>query len=270
MKTSKNGSAPRPGWSTIAITKPLVSLDHEFDPKLQTDVFAAVGLPRGLCLGSKSGYRARHRRHYFIPNANVFCCRDGKVWWGDLDLWRHAEQLEQVARRLRCRLYVLYEFDGRFDNAELPFEEARRRAVWHTGGPVYPDRKAVTRSGLSLAQAAVLIGVSVQRLVRRQIPYISQQINRRLGTLEATFEPFARHYGHKKWGHWLLTSNPSLNGLTPIDALRAGQTIVFEKVFSEVYADDDLLAKLAPALIAALWLSDRVSLEWPHVQRRPA
>ncbi|MBC8002767.1 MAG: hypothetical protein H7X97_09280 [Opitutaceae bacterium] len=175
-----------------------------------------------------------------------------------------------MAKRLRCRLYVLYEFDGRFDNAELPFDEARRRAVWHTGGPVYPDRKAVLRSGLSLAQAARLMGVSVQRLARRQIPHISQQINRRLGTFESTFGPFIRHYGHKKWGHWFLAPNPRLKGLTPIDALRAGQTIVFEEVFQEVYADDDLLAKCAPALIAALCLSDRVSLEWPHVQRRPA
>jgi hypothetical protein len=36
---------------------------------------------------------------------------------------------------MECRLYVLYEMAGRFENAKLRHAEVVRKAIWHTGRP---------------------------------------------------------------------------------------------------------------------------------------
>lgn len=265
---SKNDSPGR--WSVIKLTQPLYPSGYEFKPKLQTDAFAAVGLPRGLCLGSKSRYRETHRKHYFIPNANVFCRPFGKIWWGDLDLLRHARQLERVARRLRCHLYVLDERDGRFDNTELPFTEVQRRAVWHTGGRVRPDRRLIRRSGLSPSLLATLVGVSCQRLLRPQIPFVAQQINRKLRLLEEFFGPFTRYYGFENWGEWMSARNCKLNGATPLEVVRNGGSVKLDEVFPDVFLNPKLLPDFDDSMVRGLELqySGAVCLEWPPWSKR--
>jgi hypothetical protein len=124
----------KPSWSVIELTEPLYPRDFEFKPDKFARVFSANGLPIGLCVGSKSGYRLAHPVNKFIPNANVFCRRHGKIWWGDLDLARDKPKLEAIARRLRMRLYVLYEYDGRFENAAQEHSAVVARAIWKTGG----------------------------------------------------------------------------------------------------------------------------------------
>lgn len=271
VKTASLDSSPVRPWHVRKLSGPPLPVNHEFTPRTQSDVFASVGLPLGLCLGSKSGYRQSHRKHFFMPNANVFCRSHGKIWWGDLDLWRHAQQLERVARRLRCQLYVLQEMDGRFEQADQPFAEVSRRAVWHTGGKVRPVRRLIRNSGLNLAQLAVFAGVSRQRLASRQIPYIAQQINRRLSSIEEAFAPFTRHYGFKKWGHWFLAPHTALSGRSPFDAVRAGEAIARDKLFPEIFANDKLIEKFIPAMIAGMTVTfgGGISLRWPiHESRR--
>jgi hypothetical protein len=124
---------PKPPWSVIKLAEPLYPRDFEFQPYALADAFSAQGLPVGLCLGSKSGYRLTHPGNQFIPNANVFCRDGGKIWWGDLDLARDRPKLEAVARKLRTRLYVLSESDGRFANADLQHAKVVRQAIWQTG-----------------------------------------------------------------------------------------------------------------------------------------
>ncbi len=269
MKIASPGSSPAPTRQTLELTGPPLPVNHEFTPKTQSEVFASVGLPLGLCLGSKSGYRRAHREHFFVPNANVFCRPYGKVWWGDLDLWRDAAALERAARRLHCRLYVLHEHDGRFDNASLEFREMQNRAMWHTGGPVQPAGQLIRRSGLNLTQLALFVGVSARRLATRQLPYIAQQINRRIVDVETTLAPFARHSGFKKWGRWLLASHPKLNHRTPLEVLRAGEALVFSDIFPEIYANDELLEKFQSALFAGYRLSvgGGISFAWPIRER---
>jgi hypothetical protein len=121
-------------WSIMHLTEPLYPRDYEFKPDRLADVFSAEALPVGRCFGSKSGYRSSHPGHKFIPNANVFCRTRGKIWWGDLDLTLDKPKLEAVARRLRMRLYVLFEYDGRFENADRKHSTVVAQAIWRTGG----------------------------------------------------------------------------------------------------------------------------------------
>jgi len=119
---------------TILLSGPGPAIDAEFKASRSIEsVFSGAGLFPGRCFGSKSGYHRSFPDHQFVFNANVFCRTKGKLWWGDLDLTSDKEILRTIAKRLRVRLYVLSEFDGRFENAELPHLEVRERAIWHTG-----------------------------------------------------------------------------------------------------------------------------------------
>jgi hypothetical protein len=121
-------------WSILHLAGPLYPRDFEFKPGAPASAFSAEGLPVGRCFGSKSGYRMANPGNEFVPNANVFCRKGGKIWWGDLDLTRDRPKLEAVARKLRMRLFVLYESDGRFENASLQHSKVVQLAIWRTGG----------------------------------------------------------------------------------------------------------------------------------------
>lgn len=68
---------------------------------------------------SKSGYHEAHPDRVAIFNANV-CVKEGKIWHGDLDLTVDEERLAALAARIGETLYILYERDGRFENADAP------------------------------------------------------------------------------------------------------------------------------------------------------
>lgn len=265
IQTTSDSATAKP-WMTIDLTGQVpTAIDTEFKPKPATDVFDAVGLARGRRFGSKSGYRKMNQRHFFVPNANVFCRSHGKVWWGDLDLWRDARRLEQAAQQLRCRLFVLQEHDGRFDKAELPLSEVREQAVWHTGGPIMADRELIRRSGLTAGQLSILVGVSAHRLAHRQIPYVALQINRKLTILERIFQPIAKHQALKKWGTWCLVPHPALNGRSPLDALRAGESIDPVTLAAKALTDEESYKTMMGCI--ALSGCGRISLQWPIIQR---
>jgi hypothetical protein len=70
----------RPTIATVTITSSPPPLDAEFKANLLAPTFARGGLNLGRCFGSKSGYRLRHPRNFFIPNANIFSHKHGKIW----------------------------------------------------------------------------------------------------------------------------------------------------------------------------------------------
>lgn len=234
------------------------------------EAFVAVGLPKGRCLGSKSRYRDLHRRHFFVPNAYVFCRSAGLIWWGDLDLWVDARKTERVARMLRQRLYVLPEDRAARDAATVPFPEAQRRAVWHTGGLVRPDRRLIQRSGLDPHTLAFLVGVTRQRLSRLQRPYVVQQINQRLHELGNFFGPLTRHFGFRRWGDWFHAPHPALKQRSPLEVLRAEGTITPRELFAEIYSNEELLARYYSTVMGGLTLSivAPIRTRWPIVERR--
>jgi hypothetical protein len=129
----KPTSSELPASGFIDLRTLPIPVDREFKANRRIEqAFSACGLEFGRCFGSKSGYRAAHPQNLFVPNANVFAGRRGKVWWGDLDLARDGPKLQEVSRLLKVRLYVLREFDGRFENAERPNSQVVRLAIWAT------------------------------------------------------------------------------------------------------------------------------------------
>lgn len=218
--------------AVIALSSPQLPVDLEFKRKKATQAFKGHGLPMGRCFGSKSGYRNMHPNCDFIPNANVFIRRGGKVWFGDLDLERDRPALELVARHIRSRLYVLSEQEGRFGESTRPHAAVVRDAVWHTGGPSrIPGLGQFLRgSGLSLGEAALLIRVSRRRLIGRQKPKTALEIGRRLKNFEEAFRPIGSKAGHRKWGHWWTRPNKKLSGKSPLQVLRSDEGLDLGKI----------------------------------------
>lgn len=214
----------------LSLSGPPLAVDAEFKPKSMNNVFQRHGLAFGRCFGSKSGYRAAHPHCKFIPNANIFSESDGKVWWGDLDLHADKSTLEKIAKQLGYQLYILRESDGRFGKAVQPHTDVIERAVWHTGGPTRIPHLAgfLSRSGLTRADAAFLLKVMPQRLGRPQTPSISLEIGRRLKAFEGTFAPIGTDAAHQEWGLWWSRPRKELAGKSPIEVLKAGDTLDLE------------------------------------------
>ena len=78
-----------------------------------------LGLCGRLLSGSKSRYLEQYDDHIVVFNANVFV-KDGKLWFGDLDISKDGEKLQNLANDIGESVYVLREMDGRFDNEKNP------------------------------------------------------------------------------------------------------------------------------------------------------
>lgn len=81
---------------------------------------------------SKSVYRSANPNHVCVFNANIITARDGKQWYGDLDLTLDADTLKTIANELGTTLYVLRESDARFENENLDGSVLIKKAVWDT------------------------------------------------------------------------------------------------------------------------------------------
>lgn len=81
---------------------------------------------------SKSGYRDANPNSVVYFNANLVTAKDGKIWYGDLDLTKDSETLKAIAEEAGVILYVLREMDGRFENEELDGINLIKKAIWNT------------------------------------------------------------------------------------------------------------------------------------------
>ena len=97
------------------------------------DYLKANGLYFGRMLsGSKSMYRESNPNSVVYFNANLVTAKDGKIWWGDLDITKDGETLKAIAEENNTILYVLKEMDGRFENENLDSVVLIQKAVWDT------------------------------------------------------------------------------------------------------------------------------------------
>lgn len=78
---------------------------------------------------SKSGYRERYPENEVYFNANVFILGEGKVFYGDLDITRDQESLQNIAKTIGKDLYILRELDGRFSDEEPTDKHVISKAV---------------------------------------------------------------------------------------------------------------------------------------------
>ena len=81
------------------------------------EVFINHSMNNGRMISwSKSEYRQNHPDHEVYFNANIFTLKEGKIWYGDLDLTADESKLTQIAKDLNTDIYILSEMDGRFEN----------------------------------------------------------------------------------------------------------------------------------------------------------
>jgi hypothetical protein len=248
MSSNQSPSKGSP-FAVIHMAGPPPPLDAEFRPVDATKIFGECGLRFGRCFGSKSGYlrtrRKSAKRVFPVSfNANVFSLKGGKLWWGDLDIYADRLALERVAAKLRCRLYVLYEFDGRFAEAELTTDEIIERAIWHTGGPARVPGVAsfLQRSGLTVSQVSVIASLERGRLTRSQPPNIALEVRKRLAKYDEVFCPVAQKLGYKKWGQWWTSANKELGDRSPIAVLKSGGAVNLSRLLGDRLGDEWLFA----------------------------
>ena len=87
--------------------------------EMQNLITEVLGFPGRMISGSKSGYRSKLPENVAIFNANL-CTKEGKIWYGDIDLTISSSKLIYLCKELNSDLYVLYETDARFENEKNP------------------------------------------------------------------------------------------------------------------------------------------------------
>ncbi len=78
-----------------------------------------LGMCGRMLSTSKCNYSRLHYENIIVFNGNV-CTKDGKIWYGDIDVTLDEDKLKTLAEAIGEKIYVLYEMDGRFDNEETP------------------------------------------------------------------------------------------------------------------------------------------------------
>lgn len=92
----------------------------------------------GRMLGiSKSSYRLRHPDHLIVFNANVCTRSNGKIWHGDLNLDLDLADLQVLAAALNEDVYVLREYDARFENEPHPLFTRAVARITPSGELIY-------------------------------------------------------------------------------------------------------------------------------------
>ena len=93
-------------------------------------IFMSNHLAMGRMIsGSKSYYYKEHPDNLIVFNANIVIESRGKIWHGDLDVTVDEENLKKVAEALEEDLYVLREYDARFENEDAGFKVWKSKAV---------------------------------------------------------------------------------------------------------------------------------------------
>ena len=84
-------------------------MDFENQEKYRQE-FIDSGFPPGRMIsGSKSGYVRNNPNSQPYFNARICALGEGIIWWGDLDLTRDFELLNEVSLKIGKKLYVLRE-----------------------------------------------------------------------------------------------------------------------------------------------------------------
>ena len=97
------------------------------------ETFRANGLITGRMISfSKSDYRDRNPNSVCYFNANIVTAKEGKIWYGDLDLTKDGETLKVIAEEIGQIIYVLREMDGRFEYEDEDGVKLIKKAVWDT------------------------------------------------------------------------------------------------------------------------------------------
>jgi hypothetical protein len=105
-------------------------MKSEFNEENFYDLYNKYDLNLGRMIsGSKSSYIERYPDHMVVFNGNIITKSRGKIWYGDLDITLDFDNLKNVADELGEDLYILREFDARFENENAGFKYWKKKAV---------------------------------------------------------------------------------------------------------------------------------------------
>jgi hypothetical protein len=97
------------------------------------EILKANGFIMGRMISfSKSDYRDKNPNSVCYFNANIVTAKEGKVWYGDLDLTKDGESIKAVAEATGEIIYVLREMDGRFEHEDEDGTKLIKKAIWDT------------------------------------------------------------------------------------------------------------------------------------------
>jgi hypothetical protein len=102
--------------------------------KITKQIEEVLGICGKLLSYSKSRYRKDNPKDIILFNSNIFIEIDSiprKVWFGDLNVTKQKEQLQELSKKLNTKLYCLYEYDGRWLSEEKT-DLARAVVVFNT------------------------------------------------------------------------------------------------------------------------------------------
>lgn len=98
--------------------------------QLIEDLVTNFGMTGMMISGSKSGYRDRNPDNLAVFNSNICVFEKDsraysnghglKIWFGDIDITKGYAKLMELAIEHDIDIYILTEFDGRFENEEKP------------------------------------------------------------------------------------------------------------------------------------------------------
>lgn len=84
-----------------------------------------LGIPGRMISGSKLAYSNAHPGHVVFFNANLYDSQGTKIWYGDVDVTLDRPKLEQIARDLKCCVYVTSESPFRWNEGTTLKETLR-------------------------------------------------------------------------------------------------------------------------------------------------
>lgn len=114
---------------TSKIIEPMFEEENTLDFSY-IDIMQKFGFDVGRLIGSsKSNYLCKHPNDTVIFNANIVIKKVGKIWFGDININEDKTTLVKIANELNQDLYILREYDARFENESKPFSFYENKAV---------------------------------------------------------------------------------------------------------------------------------------------
>jgi hypothetical protein len=95
--------------------------EHELSPEQDQIIRSRLGYAGRMLSGSKRPIKTKEgKEHLTVFNANLIVEGYDKVWFGDIDITKDEKLLQEIAKELKAKVYVLREMDARFETENKP------------------------------------------------------------------------------------------------------------------------------------------------------
>lgn len=124
---------------SVVDEKGVVTISVDTFAMLSLSVETNLGQRGKMLSGSKLAYSNKVPNNLVVFNANV-CVKEGKIWYGDIDVTMSKDKLSSIAKDSGKEIYVLYESDARFENEDSPKLE-KAAVIFYPDGSIKIDKR---------------------------------------------------------------------------------------------------------------------------------